>query len=59
MPEVKKQIEKRELKMTGTLIIISLCYIVFVGPIYFCTLLGVTGPPYMVCYILYWFQVRI
>ena len=59
LPETRKNIEERELKMTRTLCFISLCYILFVGPIYFCVLFRVTGVPYIFCYILYEFQVSL
>ena len=43
--------------MTCTLVLISLCYFVFVSPIYCCSIFGIIDVPYLICFILYWFQV--
>ena len=42
--------------MTRTLLGISFCYLVFVGPIYICTLANIHGQPNLICFILYWCQ---
>ena len=42
--------------MTWTLIGISFCYLVFVGPIYICTLFSINFQPNLICFILYWLQ---
>ena len=56
MLETRKQIQSRDVKMTWTLIGISVCYLVFVGPIYICTLASIRDEQNLVCFILYWFQ---
>ena len=44
--------------MTWTLVAMTACYCLSVGPIVVCTLLGVEANiPYLLCFILYWFQV--
>merc|ERR1712133_22575 len=45
-----------EMKMTWTLFGMSFCYIVFVGPIFFCSIFMITGNVNLGCFILYWFQ---
>ena len=42
--------------MTWTLLGISFCYLVFVGPIYICTLFSINYQPNLICFILYWLQ---
>ena len=59
MPNTRKQIENREKKMTGTLVLISLSYLLFVGPIYCCSIFGIIDIPYLICFILYWLQVSL
>merc|ERR1719422_1631262 len=34
----------------------SFCYIVFVGPIFFVSVLGIADETNLACFILYWFQ---
>ena len=44
--------------MTWTLAAMTSCYCLSVGPIFVCTLLEIeAGTPYLLCFILYWFQV--
>ena len=57
--ETRKQIQSREMKMTWTLFGMSFCYIVFVGPIFFVSVLGIADETNLACFILYWFQVKI
>ena len=45
--------------MTWTLFGMSFCYIVFVGPIFFVSVLGIADETNLACFILYWFQVKI
>ena len=52
----RRQIQSRDVKMTWTLIGISFCYLVFVGPIYICTLFSINFQPNLICFILYWLQ---
>ena len=54
--ETRRQIQSRDVKMTWTLIGISFCYLVFVGPIYICTLFSINFQPNLICFILYWLQ---
>ena len=42
--------------MTWTLIGISFCYLIFVCPIYMCTIFTIQEEPSLICFILYWFQ---
>ena len=44
--------------MTWTLFVMSFCYIVFVGPIFLVSVLDITHEANLVCFILYWFQVK-
>ena len=46
------------MKMTWTLFGMSFCYIVFVGPIFFVSVLGIADETNLACFILYWFQVN-
>ena len=46
------------MKMTWTLFGMSFCYIVFVGPIFFVSVLGIADETNLACFILYWFQVK-
>ena len=57
--ETRKQIQSREMRMTWTLFGMSFCYIVFVGPIFFVSVLGIADETNLACFILYWFQVKI
>ena len=43
--------------MTWTLFGISFCYVVFVGPIFACSMFNILGDWNLICFILYWFQV--
>ena len=56
--ETRKQIENREKRMTWTLFGISFCYVVFVGPIFACSMFNILGDWNLICFILYWFQVK-
>ena len=56
MLETRKQIQSREVRMTWTLIGISFCYLIFVGPIYMCTMFTIQDWPNLICFSLYWFQ---
>jgi len=55
IPQARER-EKIEQRMTRTLIIICLCFLIFVGPIYLCSLFGITGLPYLLCFMIYWLQ---
>ena len=58
MLETRREIERGEVRMTWTLVAMTACYCLSVGPIVVCTLLGVEANiPYLLCFILYWFQV--
>ena len=46
--------------MTWTLAAMTSCYCLSVGPIFVCTLLEIeAGIAYIICFILYWFQVTV
>ena len=47
------------MKLTWTLSGMSLCYVIFVAPIFFCSIFGdkVSEEIALLCFILYWFQV--
>ena len=47
------------MRTTWTLCLLCFCYIIFVGPIVLSTLTGVRGQVNLLCFILYWFQVRL
>ena len=58
MLETRRQIERSEVRMTLTLTAITSCYCLSVGPIFVCTFLEIeAGIGYLLCFILYWFQV--
>ena len=56
--ETQKRIQSREMRMTWTLFGMSFCYVVCVAPIYVCSVLNIPGDKNLVCFILYWFQVK-
>ena len=56
--ETRKQIQSREMKMTWTLFGMSFCYVIFVAPIFFCSIFNILGDWNLICFILYWFQVN-
>ena len=44
--------------MTWTLFGMSFCYIVFVAPIFLCSIFKILGDWNLICFMLYWFQVN-